>query len=77
MKSEKQRMKELVKELYNAILANRIIDEIEVIDLLIKAKEQIKELDNFDRWRTGLSDTCPDAGKDNCLIACGECEHNK
>jgi len=74
MTPEKQRINHLAQNIINATQYN---DEIEVIEHLLRASEQIKEPDGFDKWTDELSDTCPDAGKDNCLITCSECEHNK
>jgi len=42
MNTDKQRMKELVKELHHAISTDKIINTIEVIECLLRAKEQIK-----------------------------------
>jgi len=46
MTTDNNRMKELVKELHHAILANKIINPREVIEHLLRAKEQIKGLND-------------------------------
>jgi len=56
MTTDNQRMKELIKELHNAISSDKIINTIEVIECLLRAKEQIKELDGFDKWCEELND---------------------